>query len=85
MTEKLKKILPRQQISQTVQAIAGGQIIAREDIPALRKDVAGYLYGGDRTRKMKLWQKQKRGKKKMAAMTKIVIPPKAYLELLKKQ
>ena len=85
MAGKLKEILPRQQIPQAIQAIAGGQIIAREDIPALRKDVTGYLYGGDRTRKMKLWQKQKRGKKKMAAMTKIAIPPKVYLELLKKQ
>lgn len=85
MVEKLKDVLPRQQIPQAIQAIAAGRIIAREDIPALRKDVTGYLYGGDRTRKMKLWQKQKKGKKKMAAITKIAIPPKTYMELLRKK
>ncbi|MBI4119384.1 MAG: elongation factor 4 [Parcubacteria group bacterium] len=85
MAEKLKEILPRQQIPQAIQAVADGRVIAREDIPALRKDVTGYLYGGDRTRKMKLWKKQQRGKKKMAAMTKITISPKAYMDLLRKK
>jgi len=86
-TEKLKELLPRQQFAQAVQARAGGRIIARETIPALRKDVTGYLYGGDRTRKMKLWQKQKKGKAKlieMAASRQVQIPPAVFRELLKK-
>jgi len=85
MAKKLKEVLPAQQIPQPIQVIADGKVLAREDIPALRKDVTGYLYGGDRTRKMKLWQKQKKGKKKMIAMTKINIPAKAYIDLLKKK
>jgi len=84
MVEKLKELLPRQQFAQAIQAKASGRIIAREDIPALRKDVTGYLYGGDRTRKMKLWQKQKRGKEKLKAQAKIRIPSEVFKELLKK-
>ena len=60
--EKLKDLLPKQQFTQAIQAMVGGKIIARENIPALKKDVTGYLYGGDRTRKMKLWKKQQKGK-----------------------
>jgi len=84
MVERLKKLLPRQQFAQAVQAASGGRIIAREDIPALRKDVTGYLYGGDRTRKMKLWQKQKRGKKLLKQRAAVRISPDVFRELLKK-
>lgn len=84
MLEKLKKILPAQQFNQALQARAGNRIIARETIPALRKDVTGYLYGGDRTRKMKLWKKQKKGKKKLLQMSsEIKIPVKIFKDLLK--
>ncbi len=84
---KLKKLLPREQFAQAIQARAGGRIIARETIPALRKDVTGYLYGGDRTRKMKLWKKQQRGKKKLkelAIRSPVKIPADIFKELLKK-
>ncbi len=65
--ERLKEVLPRKQYAQAIQVLADGEIVAREDVPALKKDVTGYLYGGDRTRKMKLWQKQKEGKKRLKA------------------
>ncbi|PIU98205.1 elongation factor 4 [Candidatus Wolfebacteria bacterium CG03_land_8_20_14_0_80_40_12] len=84
MLEKLKEVLPAQQFSQALQARAGNRIIARENISALKKDVTGYLYGGDRTRKMKLWKKQKKGKKKLLQMASGVrIPVKLFKELLK--
>lgn len=85
--ERLKALLPKQQFAQAIQAAIGTRIIAREDIAAMRKDVTGYLYGGDRTRKMKLWKKQQRGKKKLkelATKSKIKIPPGIFKELLKK-
>lgn len=85
--EKLKDLLPQQQFAQAIQAVANGRIIARENIPALRKDVTGYLYGGDRTRKMKLWKKQKRGKERLkerGVKSKINIPASIFKELLKK-
>jgi len=84
MVERLKKLLPRRQFAQPVQASAEGRIIAREDIQALRKDVTGYLYGGDRTRKMKLWKKQKRGKERLKERAEATIPPDVFKELLKK-
>ncbi len=84
MVLKLKNLLPRQQFAQAIQARANGRIIAREDIPALRKDVTGYLYGGDRTRKMKLWQKQKEGKKKLKQLAKVKLSVEIFKELLKK-
>jgi len=84
MVEKLKELLPQKQFSQAIQAVCDNRILARETIPALRKDVAGYLYGGDRTRKMKLWQKQKKGKKKLLERaTDIEIPVKIFKDLLK--
>ncbi|RME60930.1 elongation factor 4 [Candidatus Parcubacteria bacterium] len=82
--ERLRELLPRRQVAQKIQARAHGRIIAREQIPALRKDVTGYLYGGDRTRKMKLWKKQKEGKKKLAKTVRVRIPPEVFRELLKK-
>lgn len=84
MVERLKELLPSQQFAQSIQAVVGGRVIAREDIPALRKDVTGYLYGGDRTRKMKLWQKQKRGKKKLKSLADVQIPSSVFKELMKK-
>lgn len=87
LLKKLKTLLPRRQFAQALQARIRERIVARENIPALRKNVAGYLYGGDRTRKMKLWQKQKRGKvklKELARKEKIHIPSYVFKELLKK-
>jgi len=84
MVERLKNLLPRQQFTQAVQASVGTKIIAREDIPALKKDVTGYLYGGDRTRKMKLWKKQKRGKKRLGARADVQISAETFKELLKR-
>lgn len=84
MTRLLKETLPRQQFTQAVQARAYGRILARETIPAMRKDVTGYLYGGDRTRKMKLWKKQKEGKKKLLSMAKVRISPEDFKKLLAK-
>ena len=82
--DKLKELLPKQQFPQALQASAYGRILARENIPALKKDVTGYLYGGDRTRKMKLWKKQARGKKRLTGMGTVIIEPKVFKELLKK-
>ncbi len=84
LLERLKNILPRQQFTQALQARANGKFIAREDIPAMRKDVTGYLYGGDRTRKMKLWKKQKKGKKKLKEMGRVKLSAETFKELLKK-
>ena len=81
---RLKETLPRQQFVQAVQARALGRIIARENIPALKKDVTGYLYGGDRTRKMKLWKKQQRGKKKLLSLARVRISPEDFKKLLSK-
>lgn len=85
MVEKLKELLPRRQFTQAIQAKANGRIIARADIAALRKDVTGYLYGGDRSRKIKLWKKQQRGKKRLKERAEATIPPSIFKELLKKE
>lgn len=85
--ERLKDLLPRRQFTQAVQAAVRGKIIARETIPALRKDVTSYLYGGDRTRKMKLWKKQQKGKarlKEMAEKNDVKIHASIFKELIKK-
>lgn len=85
MVEKLKDLLPRQQFVQALQAMANGRIIARETIPAMKKDVTGYLYGGDRTRKKKLWEKQKRGKERLKKMGRVTLSAEVFKELLKKE
>ena len=81
--ERLKEVLPRQQFKLPIQAAIGGKIIARETVPAYRKDVTGSLYGGDRTRKDKLLKKQKKGKKRLRQFGKVDIPQSAFLEALK--
>lgn len=83
IVEKLKEILPAQLFSVAIQAVLGGKIIARETIGAKRRDVIAPLYGGDYTRKMKLLEKQKKGKKKLKARGEVRIPQKVYLEIFK--
>ncbi|MEW5907918.1 MAG: translation elongation factor 4 [Patescibacteria group bacterium] len=84
IVEKLRKILPRALFAIKIQARSMGRILSSRTLPALRKDVTGYLYGGDRTRKMKLWKKQQKGKKRLKMMGKVNIPHEVFLKMIQR-
>jgi GTP-binding protein LepA len=82
--KKLKEVIPRQNFQVSLQAAIGARFIAREDLSAYRKDVTGYLYGGDVSRKKKLLAKQAKGKKRMKRFGKVDIPSEAFTIMLKR-